>query len=148
MRLKLAIFTSIITIIRSMNLTKNKLMLMTSIVMLLGIVLQIIEFALTKGGITSILAGGQIVVLVFYCVPFCILWAAAFWSKGSLVASTCLAIGLFFIVLNYLFNMDFLANLDGDINQVVIAMVTSTEILLPLIMVVCAIVSHAKNEAK
>jgi hypothetical protein len=131
-----------------MKTAKTNLMTIVSITMLAGIAAQMVEMAYAKGGMAAILAGSQIVVLIFYCIPFCILWAAAFWSKGVLVRKTCIALGLFFIVLNYLFNVGFLSKITGETGQIITAAITSAEVLLPLIMVVCAIVSHARNEQK
>jgi hypothetical protein len=127
-----------------MKTAKTNLMTYVTITVLAGIATLFAEMTYAKGG----MAGNQIFVLAFYCIPFIILWAAAFWSKGTLVSKACIGIGLFFIALNYAFNVGFLSKIEGDIGQVVIAIVTSTEILLPLIMVVCAIVSHARNEQK
>ena len=122
-----------------MKTTQTNLMLIVSLTMLAGIAVQIVKMANAESMAT-------ILVQLFYCIPFCILWAAAFWSKGRLVRNTCIGFGLFFIALNYALNVGFLSNIAGNTGQIITAAIISAEVLLPLIMVVCAIVSQAKNE--
>ena len=117
-----------------------------ALVLVSGVCLALGLVALADGGILHLFSTEALITVFAISLPFFILWAAANGAKGTAVPRWAITISITFILLDaaIYFSPDLKI---GDYGSIVIGAIASLEMILSLLMVVCAVVSCARGES-
>lgn len=116
------------------------------IILALSLCLVLTAVAYTHGGVRHLTDVNALIMIVGLSFPFAVLWGAGYGAKGTIVPLVTIAVSIIFILLDISMYIGPLSRLDGSARSIVIAMLASLQIMLPLIMVGCAIVSCANRD--
>lgn len=115
--------------------------------MLTGICLIIGEAVYSGGGISNLLSVGELMTVFTISLPLMILWGVSKSARGTAVPRSAMIILIVFILLDLAVYLGALSKLSDFSNSIVMAMIASSQVLLPLLMIVGAIVSRAREQA-
>jgi len=119
----------------------------TTQVLATGICLALGLVALADGGIRHLFSIEALITVFAISLPFFILWAAANGAKGTAVARSAIAISIAFILLDAAVYVGLKSELSDSTSSIGIGAIATLEMVLSLMMVVCAVVSCARGES-
>ena len=119
----------------------------TTLVLATGVCLALGLVALADGGIRHLFSTKALITVFAISLPFFILWAAANGAKGTAVAWSAIAISITFILLDAAVYVGLKSELSDSTSSVGIGAIASMEMILSLMMVVCALMSCASGES-
>ena len=124
-----------------------KIQTYSTMLMLTGICLIIGEAVYSGGGISNLLSVGELMTVFTISLPLMILWGVSKSARGTAVPRSAMIILIVFILLDLAVYLGALSKLSDFSNSIVMAMIASSQVLLPLLMIVGAIVSRAREQA-
>lgn len=118
-----------------------------ALVLVSGVCLALGLVALADGGIRHLFSTEPLITVFAISLPFFVLWAAANGAKGTAVPRWAIAISIAFILLDATVYVGLKLELSDSSSSIVIGAIASLEMILSLLMVVCAVVSCARGES-
>ncbi len=119
-----------------------------SVLLVICLCLIVAMVAYSGGGVRHLGSPNALLLLAALSFPFLVLWAAAKWAQGKAVPRAAIALSITFILLDAMVIIGPGSGLGDTSSSIVVAIVASLEMILPLTMVVCAIVSCARGDDK
>lgn len=118
----------------------------TFFILVLSLCLILTAVAYTHGGFRHLTDVNALIWIAGLSFPFAVLWGAGYGAKGTIVPMATMVISIVFILLDISMYIGPLSRLEGSARSIVMAMLASLQIMLPLIMVGCALISRARAE--